>query len=64
MERNIEDRVRDPRYPYDLYDDEDYIVEKRNSELKREMVAHLIAGTGIGIMLCAAAAFVLGWYYG
>ena len=53
-----------PSYPEDLYDDEDYIVEKRMSELRREMIAHIIMGFGLGVLgtvgLATAVAYFMG----
>jgi hypothetical protein len=53
-----------PNYPEDLYDDDDYIVEKRMSELRKEMYSHLIMGAGFGIMLTVALAGVIAWFIG
>jgi len=53
-----------PSYPDDLYDDGDYIVEKRMSELKREMISHIIIGVGLGMMLTVALAGAVAWYIG
>lgn len=53
-----------PSYPEDLYDDGDYVVEKKVSELKREMIAHIIMGMGFGVMLTVALAGIIAWAFG
>lgn len=51
-------------YPEDLYDSEDYIVEKRKSELIREMRAHILIGMGLGIALTLSLAMIAAWIMG
>ena len=53
-----------PKYPDDLYDDEDYYVEKKMSELKKEMISHIIIGFGLGVMFTVALAGGVAWYIG
>lgn len=57
-------KVMNPSYPEDLYDDGDYVVEKKVSELKREMIAHIIMGMGFGVMLTVALAGIIAWAFG
>ena len=51
-------------FPEDLYDDDDFIVEKKRSELRREMIAHIIMGMGFGVMLTVALASLVAWVLG
>lgn len=51
-------------YPEDLYDDEDYIVEKKKSELVREMYSHIIIGFGFGMMFTVLLASLVAWVSG
>ena len=53
-----------PSYPEDLYDDDDYYVEKKMSELHREMHSHIIIGFGLGIMATVGLATAIAWYLG
>lgn len=53
-----------PSYPEDLYDDGDYLVEKRMSELRREMYAHIIMGFGLGVLATVGLATAVAWYIG
>lgn len=53
-----------PSYPEDLYDDGDYLVEKRMSELRREMYAHIIMGFGLGVMATVGLASLVAWVMG
>lgn len=57
-------RIMNPSYPEDLYDDGDYIVEKRMSELRREMISHIMIGAGFGIMATVALAGFVAWMIG
>jgi len=51
-------------YPDDLYDDGDYFVEKRMSELRKEMYSHIIIGFGLGIMATVGLAGGIAWVMG
>ena len=51
-------------FPEDLYDDEDFIVEKRQSELRREMISHIIMGMGLGIIFTVGLASFIAWILG
>ena len=51
-------------YPDDLYDDGDYTVEKRMSELKREMYGHIVIGFGLGVMFTVGLAMFVAWLIG
>jgi hypothetical protein len=53
-----------PSYPEDLYDDDDYLVEKRMSELRKEMYAHIIMGFGLGVMFTVGLATAVAWFMG
>ena len=49
-------------YPDDLYDDGDYWVEKRMSEIRHDKIAHIIMGMGIGVLLTVALATSIAWF--
>lgn len=51
-------------YPEDLYDDGDYIVEKRMSEIRRIKISHTIMGFGLGVMSTVALASFVAWFLG
>jgi len=53
-----------PQYPEDLYDDGDYYVEKKMSQLRKEMISHIIIGMGLGVMLTVALASFVAWVIG
>lgn len=53
-----------PSYPEDLYDDEDYMVTKPISELRKEMYAHIIMGFGLGVLATVALATFVAWLMG
>jgi len=56
--------MKSKSYPEDLYDDDDYIVEKKISELRRDMYGHIILGFGMGVMFTVALSMALVWYWG
>lgn len=56
--------MMNPSYPEDLYDDEDYIVQKRMSELRKEMYFHILIGFGLGVMATVGLATVVAWVMG
>jgi hypothetical protein len=43
------------------YDNDDYYVEKKMSELKRERNAFLAIGAGCGAIVLLIIEFILGW---
>jgi hypothetical protein len=51
-------------YPEDLYDDGDYIVERRLSQLRKEMYSHVVMGIGFGVLLTVAITSSVVWYLG
>lgn len=57
-------KMMNPSYPEDLYDDDDYIVQKKMSELRREMYSHIMIGFGLGVLATVATATFLAWLFG
>lgn len=43
------------------WEDDDFWVEKKNSELVREMYAHMAIGFGVGIVFTITAQYAILW---
>jgi hypothetical protein len=56
--------MMNPSYPEDLYDDDDYYVEKKMSALRKEMYSHILIGFGLGVMSTVGLASAVAWYIG
>jgi hypothetical protein len=56
--------MMNPSYPEDLYDDGDYLVEVKKSEIRNGKISHFIMGMGFGVMTTIALAGFVAWFIG